>query len=183
MSEARPVAPSVSELAGLDEVWELARPVVAATDRLRNVVEELKVERTRAVGDLRRAVLNLGHDCPSERRAELARVLYWRHTEVPISDITVAFGFHGQADLLNAVGWVRSQAACEDCGKTLLATSRRHLGELEKIAAAGPTRYGPRALCRICRDRRERSVMDEPPEDLYDNDLEAWPEECYHDIA
>jgi hypothetical protein len=102
----------VSELVGLEEVWELDRPVVAATERLRTVVEELKVERTRAVGDLRRAVLNLGHDCPPEQRAELARVLYWRHTEVPI--ITVAFGYD-QSTLLSAVGTVRTRATCEDC--------------------------------------------------------------------
>ena len=173
MSETRPDAAAVSELAHLDDIWEPARVVVAATDRLRKVVEELKVERTRAVGDLRRAVLNLGHDCPPDRRAELARVLYWRHTEVPISDITVAFGFHGQADLLNAVGWMQSQATCEDCGARLLASSRRRLAELEKVAATGPTRYGPRALCRVCRERRDRSIVDDPPDDLYD-DPEAW---------
>jgi hypothetical protein len=176
MSQTRPAAPSVSELAGLEEVWELARPVVAATERLRTVVEELKVERTRAVSDLRRAVLNLGHDCPPERRTDLARVLYWRHSEVPISDITVAFGFHGQPELLNVVGWVRSHATCEGCGKTLVATSRRELTELDKSAATGPTRFGQEALCRICRRQRERAIWDEPPEELYDDDPEAWGE-------
>lgn len=78
------------------------------------MVEELKVERARCRRRLRRAVLNLGHDCPPERRAALARVLYWRHTEVPISDITIAFGYD-QSSLLGAVGTVRTQATCEDC--------------------------------------------------------------------
>ena len=180
MSEMRPVAPSVSELARLDEVWALAAPVVTATDRLRTVVEELKAERTRAVGDLRRAVLNLGHDCPPEQRADLARVLYWRHTEVPISDITVAFGYD-QSALLAAVGTMRTTATCEDCDATLVASTRRQLTELEKRAATGPTRYGRPALCRPCDRQRDRAIFKEPPMEAYDDDPEAWSEECYHD--
>lgn len=70
---------------------------MTASDRLRTVVHELEAERTRAVGDLRRAVLNLGRECLPEQRAELARVLYWRHSEVPISDITVASGYDQSA--------------------------------------------------------------------------------------
>jgi hypothetical protein len=38
MSQTRPVAPSASELAALDEVYEPARPVMSATERLRTVV-------------------------------------------------------------------------------------------------------------------------------------------------
>ncbi|MGH9009461.1 MAG: hypothetical protein ACRDYF_06365 [Acidimicrobiia bacterium] len=182
MSQTRPVAPSVSELAHLEEVWDLARPVVAATERLRTVVEELKVERTRAVGDLRRAVLNLSHDCPRERRAELARVLYWRHTEVPISDITVAFGYD-QSTLLGAVGTVRTRATCEDCDATLVASTRRQLTELEKRAATGPSRFGPPVLCRVCRYRRDTAIYNEPPDEAYDDDPEAWAEDCYHDAV
>jgi hypothetical protein len=172
----------VSELAALDDVWELARPVVAATERLRTVVEELKVERTRAVGDLRRAVLNLGHDCPIEHRGDLARVLYWCHTEVPISDITVAFGYD-QSGLLDAVGTVRTKATCEDCNAGLVATTRRQLAELEKRARDGRTRYGPAALCRGCRHRRDAESFNQPPDEAYDCDPEAWSEECYHDGA
>jgi hypothetical protein len=153
--------------------------VAAASERLRTVVEELKTERTRAVGDLRRAVLNLGNDCPADQRAELARILYWRHTEIPITDITAAFGFHNQNGLLAVVGAVRSQATCEDCGKTLIATSRRQLAELDKWV--GSSRYGARPLCRTCRDRRERSIWDDPPDEVYENDPEAWDEACYHD--
>jgi hypothetical protein len=179
MTSTRPVMPAVSDLVRLEEVCELAAPVAAASERLRTVVEELKTERTRAVADLRRAVLNLGHDCPIDQRAELARILYWRHTEIPITDITAAFGFHNQTGLLAVVGAVRSQATCEDCAKTLIATSRRQLADLDKLAA--PTRYGPQALCRPCRDRRERSIFDEPPEELYHDDPEAWDEVCYHD--
>ena len=180
MSQTRPDAPSMSELAALDEVWELARPVVAATERLRTVIEELKVERTRAVGDLRRAVLNLGHACPPERRAEVARVLYWRHTEVPISDITVAFGYD-QSSLLAAVGTVRTEATCQDCDAPLVASSRRQRTELEKRATEGSTRYGPPTLCRVCRHRRDSAVFNEPPMEAYDYDPEAWPEGWYHD--
>jgi len=179
MSEVRPVAPSVSDLARLDAVCELAAPVVAATERLRRAVEELKTERTIAVADLRRAVLNLGHDCPPERRADLARVLYWRHTEVPISDITVAFGYD-QSTLLSAVGTVRTRATCEDCDATLVASTRRQLTELEKHAATGPTRYGTAALCRVCRRRRDMAILNEPPIEAYHYDPEAWSEECYH---
>jgi hypothetical protein len=169
-------------LAALDEVWELARPVVAATERLRTVVEDLKVERTRAVGDLRRAVLNLGHDCPIERRDELARVLYWCHTEVPISDITAAFGYD-QSRLLDAVGTVRTKATCEDCDAGLVASTRRQLIEVEKRARGGRTRYGPPVLCRGCRHRRDTEILNEPPGEAYGYDPEAWSEDCYHDGA
>jgi hypothetical protein len=177
VTSTRPVMPTVSDLPHLEEVCELAGPVAAASERLRTVVEELKTERTRAVGDLRRAVLNLGHDCPVDRRAEVARILYWRHTEVPISDITAAFGFHNQNGLLAVVGAVRSRAMCEDCAKTLIATSRRELAELDKLATTGAARYGPQAICRPCRDRRELAIFSEPPEELYDNDPEPWPED------
>jgi len=175
MNDSRLAAPSVRELAGLQEISELARPVVEATERLRTVVDELKFERTRAVADLRRAVLDLGQACPPERRAELARVLYWRHTEVPISDITVAFGYD-QSALLGAVGTVRTPAKCEDCEAILLASSRQQFKELEKLAMNGPARYGPRALCRRCASRRDRGIFVDPPDDVYDNDPEAWDE-------
>ena len=112
MTSTYPAAPAVCEIGRLDEVSELARPVAAANERLRHIVEALKAERARAVGDLRRAVLNLGHDCPPERRAELARVLYWRHTDVAVGDVTAAFGFHDQACLLRAVGPVASGVPC-----------------------------------------------------------------------
>jgi hypothetical protein len=176
MNQTRPDALSVPGPASLDHISELARPVVAATERLRNVIEELKVARTQAVADLRRAVLNLGHDCPPEQRVELAKSLYWCHTEVPISDITVAFGFHGQAELLNVVGWVRSRATCEGCGQTLVATSRRELAELDKLADTGPKPFGRQALCRVCQKQRERAIWDEPPDELYDDDPDAWSE-------
>ena len=175
MNWTHPVAPAVSDLAPLEEISELAQPVVAATKRLRDAVEELKVERTRAVGDLRRAVLDLGHGCAPEQRADLARVLYWRHTEVPISDITVAFGYD-QSSLLGAVGTVRTRAKCEDCDATLVASGRQQLKELDKLATNGPTRYGPRALCRRCSARRDRAIYVDPPDDIYDDDPEAWPE-------
>ena len=175
MNSTRPVMPAVSDLARLEEVCELAAPVAAASERLQTVVEELKTERTRAVGDLRRAVLNLGHDCPADQRTEVARILYWRHTEIPVTDITTGFGFHNQNYLLAAVGPIRSQATCEDCAKSLFATSRRELAELDKQTT--PSRYGPPALCWPCRDRRERSIFDDPPDELYDNDPEAWPDD------
>jgi len=181
MSQTRPAAPAVFELVPLEEVSELARPVAVAIDRLRSTIEEFKAERTSAVGSLRRAVLNLGHDCPADLRADLARVLYWCHTEVPVSDITVAFGFHDQPSLLAAVGSVRTRATCEDCGVTLVASSRRQLAELEKLASTGPTRWGPQAMCSRCVDRRDRAIADDPPDDLYDNDAEVWAEGCYHD--
>ena len=171
--------PAVSDLARIEEVCELAAPVAAASERVRTVTEELKTEKTRAVADLRRAVLNLGHDCPPDRRAELARILYWRHTEVPVTDITAAFGFHNQNGLLATVGPVRSQTTCEDCGTSLFATSRRELADLDKQEAGN--RYGPPPLCWSCRHRRERSIFDDPPDELYDNDPEAWDQACYHD--
>jgi len=177
MNQPRLFAPSVSELARLDEVWDAARPVVASSERLRTAVEELKAERARAVADLRRAVLDLGHECPPDQRAELARVLYWRHTEVPVADITVAFGYD-QATLAGAVGTVRSAATCEDCDVGLVASSRRQLSELEKIATNGRARYGPRALCRRCSDRRERAIYVDPPDEAYDDDPEAWYSEA-----
>jgi hypothetical protein len=177
MISTRSVAPAVSDLPCLEEVRELARTVASASERLRAVVEELKVERTRAVGDLRRAVLNLGHACPDDRRAEVARVLYWCHTEVPITDITVAFGFHDQASLLVAVGRVNSGAVCEHCGEPLLASSRRRLAELEKLGSRGPARYGPRPLCPRCEERHERAIFAEPPDDLYDDAPDAWGED------
>ena len=179
MNPTRPVMPTVSDLARLEEVCELASPVAAASERLRTVVEELKTERTRATGDLRRAVLNLGHECPTDQRAEVARILYWRHTEIPVTDITAAFGFHNQNGLLAAVGPIRSQANCEDCAGSLFATSRRELAEIDKLAT--PSRYGPPPLCWPCRKRRDRSIWDDPPDETYENDPEAWDEVCYHD--
>jgi len=101
---------------------------------------------------------------------------------VPISDITVAFGYD-QSSLLGAVGLVRTQATCEDCDATLVASSRRQLAELEKRAATGPTRYGAPALCRTCRYRRDCAKSNEPPMEAYDDDPEAWPEDCYHDAV
>jgi hypothetical protein len=174
MSRTRPAALSVSEVPELDEVWEAARPVVAATERLRSVIEEAKIERSRSVSALRRAVLELGHDCPPEHRAELAQALYWHHAEVPITDIYVAFGYD-QSSLSGAIGRVRTSARCEDCDTTLVASSRRQLTELEKIAAKGSSRYGPRALSRRCNDRRDRAIYVHPPDDLYD-DCESWGE-------
>ena len=173
MSQARPAAPFVSELAGLEDIWEHAQPVAVAAEHLRTVLEALKVEKTRAVGDLRRAVLDLGQSCPPERRADLARVLYWRHTEISINDITVAFGYD-QASLLHAVGTVRTRATCEDCEAILLASSRRQLTELEKVAATGPTRWGRPPLCRRCGARRDRGIYTDPPDEPYDE--EVWEE-------
>ena len=176
-TRTRPDAPALFDLARLEDVWGAAGPVAAATERLRTVVQQLKDERARAVGDLRRAVLNLGHECPADYRADLARILYWRYPEVPISDITAGFGFHGSASLLAVVGVMRSRATCDECGGALLATTRRELADLEKVADAGPRSYGPRPLCRRCEDQLRRAVYDEPPDDLYDNDPEAWGED------
>ena len=52
MTSTYPAAPAVCEIGRLDEVSELARPVAAANERLRHIVEALKAERARAVGDV-----------------------------------------------------------------------------------------------------------------------------------
>jgi hypothetical protein len=78
---------------------------------------------------------------------------------------------------------VRTQATCEDCDAKLVASTRRQLTELEKRAATATTRYGPPALCRTCRYRRDTAIFDEPPMEAYDYDPEAWTEEWYHDGA
>lgn len=177
MIPTRPALPAAATMARLEDVSEQARPVAEATAQLRTVTEELKVEKARAVGDLRRAVVQLGHDCAADRSLEVARVLYWRHPEIPISDITIAFGFSNSATLAAAVGPVLSQACCEDCGVALVATSRRQLAELDRIAVTEPAWYRARPLCPRCRDRSERAIADEPPDDIYDNDPEAYDDD------
>ena len=171
MSWTQSDAPAISQLPFLHDLCEHAAAVVSATDRLRTAIEQLKAERAHAVADLRRAVLTLGAVCPQEQRAELARVLYWRHTEVPIGDITVAFGLQGQRELAAVAGSVRSGAACEQCGRVLIASSRRELAEQQRATDQG-------AVCPACRTRRERvfyeHLMSEPPDELYEDDPEAW---------
>jgi hypothetical protein len=56
----------------------------------------------------------------------------------------------------------------------LVASNRRRLTELQKLATSGPTRYGPRALCRRCEDRRDRATYVIPPDELDD-----YPEDAY----
>ena len=147
-------------------------------EQLRTAVENLKSERIRAIGDLRRAVLDLGPDCPPDRRLEVVRVIYWRHTEISLTDLRVAFGFPDQAGLMAAVGRVASGAVCDDCADPLLASSRQELAELERLASRGRARYGygyDRArLCTHCQEREDMATYDEPPEGFYDDECAAW---------
>ena len=176
MSLTRPNAPAMHEATSDDGVGELVRPIQVATERLRMTIEQLGAERARAVADLRRAVLHAGHECADERRPEVARLLYWRYTEIPVGDITVALGFRNQAELLAAVGPVTSRASCIGCSTPLLAANRRRLTELNKLAAEGPTPYGPKPLCRWCEAERERAIYAEPPVEIYDDEPDPWDE-------
>ncbi len=174
MSLTRPDAPSMPEAASNDGVGELVRPIQVATERLRTTIEQLGAERARAAADLRLTVLNLGRGCASERRPEVARLLYWRYSEIPVGDIIVAFGFRNQAELLAAVGPVTSRASCIGCDTPLLAANRRRLAELNKLAAEGPTRYGLKPLCLRCEAERDRAMYEEPPVEIYDDEPEPW---------
>jgi hypothetical protein len=174
MSLTRPDAPSMPEATSSDGLGELVRPIHVATERLRTTIEQLGAERARAVADLRRAVLHVGHECASERRPEVARLLYWRYTEIPVGDITVALGFRNQAELLAAAGPVTSRASCIDCSTPLLAANRRRLTELNKLAAEGPTPYGLKPLCRWCEAERDRAVYEAPPDEIYEDEAGPW---------
>ncbi len=76
------------------------------------------------------------------------------------------------------MGTVRTKATCEDCDATLVASTRRQRTELEKRATEGRTRFGAPAVCRLCRHRRDTEIFNEPPDEAYDRDPEAWEEDC-----
>jgi hypothetical protein len=172
-------SPTVSDLESFDQITELAAPVAAAAERLRLAVEAATAERARALGELRQTLLRVGQSVVDiGQRDALARVLYWRHIDLPVRDIEAALGYADHRTLMSAVGSLTSDVACEGCATPLLATSRSRLAELQKLASARPNRYGRRPLCDDCHHRARSEVDDtwadwRPPEDYgYDCDCE-----------
>jgi hypothetical protein len=148
------VSPRVSDLESLEEVTELAAPVAVAAERLQLVTEAAEAQKAQAVGELRQALMRLGCDAALDacHRDGLARVLYWRHTDIPVRDIAAALGFADQRALLAAAGPVDTGMTCKRCTTPLLATSRSRLAELQKLGASPRRRYGRPQTCDACRD-------------------------------
>jgi hypothetical protein len=146
---------TVSDLESLETVSKVAAPVAAAAERLRLVTEAAEAKKARAMGELRQALMRVGRSAlDAGHRDELARVLYWRHTDLPVRDIAVALGFADQRTLLAAVGPIATVVACERCATPLLATSRSRRAELQKLATSRSLRHGSRPICDACRELR-----------------------------
>lgn len=149
-----PDSPCVSDLESLEEVSELAAPVAMAAERLRLVTEAAEAQKSRAVGELRHALLHLGCTAAAldpKRRDKLAQILYWGQLDIPVRDLVVSLGYADQRSLQAAAGPVDTGVACRRCATPLLATSRSRLAEVQKAGAGRSYRYDL-TTCPPCRD-------------------------------
>jgi hypothetical protein len=147
-----------TEPQALEAVSELAAPVVNAAERLRLATEAAEAEKTRAAGELRRALLHLGCAVADDdrHRDHLARLLYWGYPMIPVRDIVATLAFADQRSLTVAAGPVDTGIVCKRCAKPLVARNRSSLTDMRKDAS-GRRPWSRALVCQACREEQARA--------------------------
>ena len=173
-----PTALFVTDPESLEEVTELVAPVTRAAERLRLATETADAEKARALGELRHALLHLGCKVVEDGRyrAELARVLYWGHPEIPVRDIVPALGFADQRALAAAAGPFDTGVACKRCARSLVAWNRSGLADIQKESAGRGRPWSRSLVCDPCREAQARAEVEYAADPWPDEEWERdWP--------
>lgn len=129
------------------EMSDAIRAMVDAANA-QAAAEAAHVRRRTGVIDVLRGMRATVETPRDPRLMATVRHLYWQHPSLHSADIQAAAGFGTTAEMLKAIGPVRSGYFCEHCGEELRRTSRSWM----------PNRYrvGP-VLCPTCeRTRRDQ---------------------------
>ncbi|MEU1605980.1 hypothetical protein [Micromonospora matsumotoense] len=105
---------------------QISRSITGMTDAIA-AEAAAKVAREAAIGQVLENVAALRAE--AENRFDpsylaVVRHLYWHHKVIPVAELVEASGFGYVAELLSAIGPVKSGVVCETCGADIMRTSR-----------------------------------------------------------